>query len=177
MKVFVNKCTSEVQKDQSCDFDDEWDLDEEILSEGTTVRSTMFENNMQHNMEKVCFKTKKMLRRGKWKQPYKILKESMKLELSHAVERRDVLLEVWKTPNSPCLSVNKAEESKSNKSYSKINSSFPTHTTLKDEIRQLLRWLAQERKNSLFISVDKDHTESLKLDNRNWCHLEVNTKK
>ena len=104
-------------------------------------------------------------------------KKKINLELSHAVERSDALLEVRNVPNSPCFSVYKLEESKSNKSRSIINASIPTRTTLKDEIRQLLRWLAQERNNSSVKVDSKHHDEALKLDNKKLCHLEVNTRR
>ena len=178
MKVFISKCNSFLQRDQSFDFqDEEWDLSEEILSEGTTAKSTSFENNMQFNMEKVNFKSKKVVRSGKWNQQNTNAKENINLELSHAVERSDALLEVRKVPNSPCFSAYKLEESKSNKSRSIINASIPTRTTLKDEIRQLLRWLALERNNSSVKVDSKHHDEALKLDNKNLCHLEVNTRR
>ena len=175
MKAYKIKCNSYWQREEIFNFNgEEWDLDEEILSEGSTAKSAVFESNMQLNMEKVSFKTKKMMISEKGLQLDKRSRDSMILERSHAVDLSGELLQIRVATNRPFLSTKGYGESKSNNSSAKVNSSWSSPTTLKDEIRQLLRWLANKRNSSTFKAEWKDSNVTSNRDNKEQYNLGAN---
>ena len=162
MNTYKNKWNSLYQKDQFFDFlNDECDLEDDVLSEGATVKSINFDCSIQFNMEKSGFKTKRIIR---W--------EKINLEHTHAIEWNEALLNSQSISNSPLFLTKKVEESKSNNSRVK-NAPCTSPISLKDEIRQLLRWLVRERNISESKAERKDLEEMPKVENYNWCNLDV----
>ena len=177
MNTYKNKWNSLWQREQSFEFmDEEWDLDEEILSEGATAKSAVFESNIQLSMKKTIFKTKRIARWEKKLLVSTTNKENINLEHSQAVERSKVLFEAKSIPNSPSSYSANKEESKLIYSCGKINTSCPSPNTLKDEISQLLRWLARKRNASTFKLTSNKPELISELENKDCSNLDVNIK-